>query len=134
MALVIVLGTVAAVSRERAWNGLAIACLAIAILIACAMGAVTYYYHLHEDDQDSENSNGSVALVVTPAPERTTLSDAKFGSWSSSGRCPVDVEYSLIVIDEIRQVVADGLPARLQHWRRARGGLACFTARVNNAL
>src|ERR1019366_10533924 len=38
LALVIVLGTAAAVSRERAWNG-----VAIAILIACAMGVVTYY-------------------------------------------------------------------------------------------
>jgi hypothetical protein len=64
------LGTVAAVSRERAWNGLSIACLAIALLIACAMGVVTYYYHLHEDDQDNtENTNG-VALVVTPVPGR----------------------------------------------------------------
>jgi NADH:ubiquinone oxidoreductase subunit 6 (subunit J) len=69
LALVIVLGTVAAVSRERAWNGLSVACLAIAILIACAMGVVTYYYHLHEDDQDTENSNG-VALLVTPVPGR----------------------------------------------------------------
>ncbi len=67
LALLIVLGTVAAVSRERAWNGLSIACLAIAILIACAIGFVTYYYHLHEDDQDTENTDG-VALVVTSAP------------------------------------------------------------------
>ena len=63
LALASVLGAVAAVSRERAWNAVAIACLAIAILIACAMGAVTYYYHLHENDQDSENTNG-VALVL----------------------------------------------------------------------
>ena len=69
LALTIVLGTVAAVSREKAWNGLAIACLAIAILIACAMGVVTYYYHLHEDDQDTENTNG-VALLVTPVAGR----------------------------------------------------------------
>ncbi len=71
LALVIVLGTVAAVSRERAWNGLSIACLTIAILIACAMGVVTYYYHLHEDDQDTENTNG-VALVVNRLPGRST--------------------------------------------------------------
>jgi cytochrome c biogenesis factor len=71
LALVIVLGTVAAVSRERAWNGLSMVCLAIAILIACAMGVVTYYYHLHEDDQDTENTNG-VALVIAPVPGRST--------------------------------------------------------------
>jgi len=69
LALVIVMGTVAAVSREKAWNGVSIACLAIAILIACAMGVVTYYYHLHEEEQDGENSNG-VALVVTPGAGR----------------------------------------------------------------
>jgi peptidoglycan/LPS O-acetylase OafA/YrhL len=71
LALTIVLGTVAAVSRERAWNGIAVACVVIAILIACAMGAVTYYYHLHEDDQDGENSTG-VALVIAPLPGRST--------------------------------------------------------------
>ncbi len=69
LSLVIVLGTAAAVSRERAWNGVAIACLAIAILIACAMGLVTYYYHLHEEDQDPENTNG-VALVLSHLTSR----------------------------------------------------------------
>ncbi len=44
------------------------------------------------------------------------MSDAKFGSWVVA-ESPVDVEYSLIVIDEIRQVVADGFQ-RLQ-----RGGI-----------
>jgi proteasome lid subunit RPN8/RPN11 len=44
------------------------------------------------------------------------MSDAKFGSWLVP-ESPVDVEYSLIVIDEIRQVVADGFQ-RLQ-----RGGI-----------
>ena len=44
------------------------------------------------------------------------MSDAKFGSWVVP-ESPVDVEYSLVVIDEIRQVVADGFQ-RLQ-----RGGI-----------
>jgi cytochrome c biogenesis factor len=69
LALVIVLGTAAAVSREPAWNGTAIACLAIAVLIACAMGVVTYYYHLHEEDQETDNATG-VALVVRHVPAR----------------------------------------------------------------
>ena len=65
LALVTVVGTVAAVSRERAWNGIAIACLAMAVLILCAMGAVTYYYHVHEDqDQDTDNTAG---VAYTPA-------------------------------------------------------------------
>ena len=69
LALVTVLGTAAAVSHERAWNGTAIACLAIAILIVCAMGAVTYYYHLHEDDETSDTENG-VAVLMAGAPPR----------------------------------------------------------------
>ncbi len=69
LALVIVLGTVAAVSRESAWNGTAMVCLAVAILIACAMGVVTYYYHLHEDDEGTDNTNG-VALVRMHAAAR----------------------------------------------------------------
>jgi len=44
------------------------------------------------------------------------MSDAKFGSWVVP-ESPVDVEYSLVVIEEIRQVVADGFQ-RLQ-----RGGI-----------
>lgn len=64
LALVTVVGTVAAVSRERAWNGIAIACVALAVLILCAMGAVTYYYHVHEDqDQDTDNTAGVVYAV-----------------------------------------------------------------------
>ena len=59
LALVTVTGTIAAVSRERAWNGISIGCLVMAVLLLCAMGAVTYYYHVHEDqDQDSDNTTG----------------------------------------------------------------------------
>ena len=69
LALVIVLGTVAAVSRERGWNGTSIACLVIAILIACAMGAVTYYYHLHEDDETPDADKGVAVLVAGALPK-----------------------------------------------------------------
>jgi cytochrome c biogenesis factor len=70
LALVIVLGTVAAVSQERAWNGTAIGCLVIALLIVSAMAAVTYYYHLHEDqDQDTDNTAG-VAQGIPHVPAR----------------------------------------------------------------
>lgn len=44
------------------------------------------------------------------------MTDAKFGTWAVP-ESPVDVEYSLVVIEEIRQVVADGFQ-RLQ-----RGGI-----------
>jgi hypothetical protein len=70
LALVTVAGTVAAASRERAWNGTTLACLVMALLILCAMGAVTYYYHVHEDqDQDSDNPNG-VAFTHSRVPGR----------------------------------------------------------------
>jgi hypothetical protein len=45
-----------------------------------------------------------------------SVTDAKFGTWAVP-ESPVDVEYSLVVIEEIRQVVADGFQ-RLQ-----RGGI-----------
>jgi proteasome lid subunit RPN8/RPN11 len=45
-----------------------------------------------------------------------SVADAKFGTWVVP-ESPVDVEYSLVVIEEIRQVVADGFQ-RLQ-----RGGI-----------
>ena len=70
-ALVTVLGTVAAVSQERAWNGIAIAWLAIAILLVCAMGAVTYYYHVHEDQNPDTDSTAGVeksALQIAARP------------------------------------------------------------------
>ncbi len=70
LALITVAGTVAAVSRERAWNGISIACLAMALLIMSAMGAVTYYYHVHEDqDQDTDNTPG-VACSNPHSPAR----------------------------------------------------------------
>jgi len=72
LALVIVLGTAAAVSRERAWNSVSLACLAIAILIACAMGAVTYYYHLHEEDQDTDKTDGVARVFTHQAARRST--------------------------------------------------------------
>ena len=45
-----------------------------------------------------------------------SVADTKFGTWTVA-ESPVEVEYSLVVIDEIRQVVADGFQ-RLQ-----RGGI-----------
>lgn len=70
LALTIVLGTVAAVSRERAWSGTAIVCLVVALLIMCTMGAVTYYYHLHEDQDPETDSTAGVALTATQIAAR----------------------------------------------------------------
>ncbi|HEV2200560.1 MAG TPA: hypothetical protein VGR73_12125 [Bryobacteraceae bacterium] len=63
LSLVVVLGTVAAVYHEKAWNFKSVTCLIAALLIACAMAAVTYYYHLHEDDCDEDAGTGSQAVL-----------------------------------------------------------------------
>jgi uncharacterized membrane protein len=51
MGLAIVLGTVAAVGHERAWNAHTIAYLLLALMLAGGMAAASYYYHLHENDE-----------------------------------------------------------------------------------
>lgn len=63
LSLVAVMGTVAAVRHERAWNFKSIMCLIAALLIATAMAAVTYYYHLHEDDDNDDAKTGSQAML-----------------------------------------------------------------------
>jgi MFS-type transporter involved in bile tolerance (Atg22 family) len=63
LSLVAVMGTVAAVRHDKAWNFKSITCLIVALLIVTAMGAVTYYYHLHEgDDNDDANTGNQAAL------------------------------------------------------------------------
>jgi peptidoglycan/LPS O-acetylase OafA/YrhL len=64
LALVTVLGTMAAVSHERAWNAKTIVCLMLAIVIAGAMAAATYYVHVHENDDSGDSEDDSVAFVI----------------------------------------------------------------------
>jgi hypothetical protein len=68
LSLVVVLGTIAAVRQEKAWNSKSITCLIAALLIACAMAAVTYYYHLHEDDDDDDADSGTHAVLLHDPP------------------------------------------------------------------
>jgi hypothetical protein len=67
LALVTVLGTMAAAAHERAWNARTLAFLLMAVLIAGAMAALTYYYHVHEDD-DEGGGDANVAAVSLEAP------------------------------------------------------------------
>ena len=67
LALVTVLGTMAATAHERAWNARTLAFLLMALLIAGAMAALTYYYHVHEDD-DEGGGDANVAWVSFEAP------------------------------------------------------------------
>ena len=66
LALAIVMGTVSAVSHERAWNAKTLAWAVAALLIAGGMAAATYYYHLHENDEDSasDSSDGLASLAA----------------------------------------------------------------------
>lgn len=67
LSLVAVLGTIAAVKHDRAWNFKSVTCLIAALLIVCAMAAVTYYYHLHEDDCDDDAEATSQAVLHHPS-------------------------------------------------------------------
>lgn len=64
LALVTVLGTMAAVSHERAWNAKTIACVLLAVLLAGAMAAATYYIHVHENDDSGDSDSDSVARLI----------------------------------------------------------------------
>ena len=65
LALVTVLGTISAVSHDRAWNAKTIACLLLALMIAGGMAGVTFYYHLHECDEIDERRSGEVRSPVS---------------------------------------------------------------------
>ena len=67
LALVTVLGTMAAAAHDRAWNARTFAFLLMAVLIAGAMAALTYYYHVHEDE-DEGGGDANVASVSVRAP------------------------------------------------------------------
>jgi cytochrome bd-type quinol oxidase subunit 2 len=64
LALVTVLGTMAAVSHERAWNAKTIACLLLAVVLAGAMAAATYYVHVHENDDAGDSDDSTVAYLL----------------------------------------------------------------------
>lgn len=70
MSLLIVMGTSAAMSHDRAWNAKTIACLMLAILLAGAMGVTTYYYHLHENDDQPDAADSSVTRLIPPEVAR----------------------------------------------------------------
>jgi hypothetical protein len=68
LALVTVLGTMSAVTQERAWNARTLIFLLMALLIAGVMGVLTYYYHVHENDEDGEG-DANVATIIRQATE-----------------------------------------------------------------
>ena len=76
LALVTVLGTISAISHERAWNAKTIACLALALMIAGGMGGVTLYYHLHESDQ-VESGDEPTSISESRAPLTAHAAEAR---------------------------------------------------------
>jgi Ni/Fe-hydrogenase subunit HybB-like protein len=70
LATVTVMGTMSAVSHERAWNAKTIACLLLALMLATGMSATTYYYHLHENDEQAAGSDDdSITALHLPGSE-----------------------------------------------------------------
>jgi hypothetical protein len=83
LALVIVMGTVAAVSQPDAWNAKTIAFVILGLLIVSAMAAATYYYHLHENDDDNnDDTKPAVAGLLRPS----VCARAAFGLRPPAGR------------------------------------------------
>ena len=70
VAIAAVKATMAAVSREPAWNGGTLRWLGIAVTLAVLCGLATYYYHLYgeSDEQDEEDSGAISLLEPFPAP------------------------------------------------------------------
>ena len=92
-AFAIVKATVAAVSREPAWNGGTLKWLGIMLALLIGCGLVTYYVHIYDEsdeDQDQQDSGGVSRLQVPgpwfltpgPAPSNPASSNpirARFG-------------------------------------------------------
>jgi hypothetical protein len=63
MALITVMGTMAAISHPDPWNAKAIAFVILGLLIACGMAAASYYYHVHENDEDEGDDTTNTAML-----------------------------------------------------------------------
>lgn len=59
-----VMGTVAAVNHEKAWNAKTTASLLLGLVLAAGMALVTYYYHLHENDEVPATESSPLAVEI----------------------------------------------------------------------
>src|SRR5580658_9124091 len=84
MALITVMGTMAAISHPDPWNAKAIAFVILGLLIACGMAAASYYYHLHENDEDEGDDTTNTAMLDRP----NWTAYAAEGPGSSKGQWP----------------------------------------------
>ena len=69
----------AAVSRERAWNGRTLRWLGILIALLAGCGLASYYCHINEEDSDEDEDPDAVSMVVAPnqiLPASSTLQSA----------------------------------------------------------
>jgi peptidoglycan/LPS O-acetylase OafA/YrhL len=66
LALVIVMGSSAAASHEKAWNAKTLACVLLAAVILLGMAGTTYYYHVHENDDQPGSGDDSVTQLAAP--------------------------------------------------------------------
>lgn len=71
VAFATVKATMAAVSREAAWNGSTLKWLGITLALLVLCGLTTYYYHLYgESDGGDEQDSGAVSLLLPPVLQR----------------------------------------------------------------
>jgi hypothetical protein len=56
--------TMAAVSREPAWNGGVLRWLGITLTLVLACGLTTYYYHLYGESDETDEDAGAISLIL----------------------------------------------------------------------
>lgn len=64
VAFATVKATMAAVSREGAWNGGTLKWLGITLALLALCGLTTYYYHLYGESDESDQEGGAVSLLL----------------------------------------------------------------------
>ena len=63
-AFAIVKATMAAVSREAAWNAGTLKWFVITLALLLLCGLTTYYYHLYGETDQDEQDNGSISRLT----------------------------------------------------------------------
>ena len=81
VAFATVRATMAAVSREPAWNGGTLKWFGILVALALVCGLATYYYHLYgETDENDEQDSGSISLLVPNSPVPQTIAPRRLST------------------------------------------------------
>ncbi|HWD00386.1 MAG TPA: hypothetical protein VG456_26700 [Candidatus Sulfopaludibacter sp.] len=68
----IVKATMAAVSRDAAWNGATLKWFGITMALLLLCGLTTYYYHVYGESDETGDGDSSISLVLSPGSTSTT--------------------------------------------------------------